>query len=70
MRPRTESPRLATADDVATLLSCSVRHVERLSKSGKMPSPIRLGRSRRWSLPAIKAWIDDGCPDCRKRGEK
>ena len=70
MRSRTASPSLATVDDVATMLNCSVRHVQRLSQTERMPCPVRLGRSLRWSLVAIQEWIESGCPDCRKRGVK
>ena len=70
MQSRITSPTLATVDDVATLLNCSVRHVQRLSDSGRMPSPVRLGRSLRWSVAAIQEWIEAGCPDSRKRGAK
>ena len=33
---------------VAGLLDCSARHVYRLSDSGKMPRPVKLGQLVRW----------------------
>jgi excisionase family DNA binding protein len=47
---------------VAALLQCSSRHVYRLSDSGKMPRPIKLGALVRWSRSAVLAWIAAGCP--------
>lgn len=50
---------------LAKLLGISPRHVERLDEDGKLPSPIRLGRAKRWPLdgPAgIREWLAQGCP--------
>lgn len=55
--------------DVATVadkLGCSTRHVYRLSDSGRMPGPVKLGALVRWSTAAIDRWIAAGCPSCRK----
>ena len=51
---------------VADLLSCSTRHVYRLSDAGRMPSPVKLGALVRWPRHAIEHWLTDGCPTCRK----
>jgi len=51
---------------VADLLSCSTRHVYRLSDAGRMPRPAKLGSLVRWSRLAIESWIADGCPSMRK----
>lgn len=56
---------LLSVEDVAGLCSCSPRHVYRLSDSGKMPPPVRLGSLVRWSRARIAAWIADGCPAVR-----
>lgn len=56
---------LLAVDDVARLLACSTRSVYRLSDSGRMPRPLKIGGMRRWSAAAIDAWLADGCPDCR-----
>ena len=53
---------------VADLLSCSTRHVYRLSDAGRMPRPAKLGALVRWSRIAIEEWIADGCPSMRKGG--
>ena len=54
---------------VATLLSCSVRHVTRLADAGRMPVPIKLGSLRRWQRAVIDQWILDGCPAIRRRAK-
>lgn len=56
------SVRLGTYLDVATRLGICERRVSELVKSGKMIEPIRLGRSVKFDLVALDAWIDDGCP--------
>ena len=44
------------------LLNVSQRTLWRMHNEGEMPQPIRIGRAVRWSLEALKKWIDDGCP--------
>ena len=60
-----DSPALLDKRAVAALLSCSVRHVERLRDAGKMPPPVRLGRLVRWRRTALDDWVERGCPRCR-----
>ena len=58
----------AKMDDVqavSELLSCSTRHVYRLSDAGKMPAPVKLGALVRWNRAGIEAWIAQGCPAVR-----
>ena len=57
---------LLDVEVVAEILGCSERHVYRLSDSGRMPRPVRLGGLVRWSASAIQEWIDQGCPPCRQ----
>ena len=45
---------LITSAEVARLLGISQRHLANLVKDGKLPPPIRLGYSVRWSLAAIE----------------
>ncbi len=52
--------------DVAKMLRCSARTVYRLSDSGRMPRPVKLGALVRWPREQIEGWIGDGCPNCRK----
>lgn len=51
--------------EVAKMLKVSVRHVIRMSETGEIPPPIRIGRAVRWSHDAISKWIADGCPRTR-----
>ena len=51
---------------VAALLTCSTRHVYRLADMGRMPRPVKLGASVRWSRAAIESWISSACPSCCK----
>ena len=59
------SERLDDVQAVSLLLSCSARHVYRLSDSGKMPGPVKLGSLVRWSHSEIENWIAAGCPSIR-----
>lgn len=61
-----ELPAMLSVDDVAVLLSCSPRHVYRLSDMGRMPRPVKLGALVRWSRQVIGEWIAQGCPNCRR----
>ncbi|MEI8019560.1 MAG: helix-turn-helix domain-containing protein [Schlesneria sp.] len=55
---------LATdAAGVAKLLNVSVRHVNALNASGRLPKPIRLGRSVRWQVAEVRAWLNAGAPN-------
>ena len=48
-------------DDLAALLSCSRRLVERLRSAGKVPRPdIMVGKCPRWKPATIRAWIERG----------
>ena len=45
-------------DDLAALLSCSRRLVERMRSGGKVPRPdMHVGRCPRWKAATIRAWI-------------
>ena len=54
-----------TADDIAQLLQCSVRHVWRMHDAGDLPAAVRVGRLVRWPKLLIATWIQDGCPKRR-----
>ena len=71
VRPQGGSPRGRTLpasiepmlhiDDLAALLSCSRRLVERMRSAGKVPKPdIHVGRCPRWKPATIRAWIERG----------
>lgn len=56
---------LLDVEQVAALLRCSSRHVYRLSDSGKLPRPLKLGALVRWNRTTVLNWISDGCPPVR-----
>ena len=58
-----EQERMAlSAAEVAEQLGVSVRHVQALHASGRLPMPIRLGRSVRWRQQELRDWLEAGCP--------
>lgn len=44
---------------------CSVKHVDRLADSGRMPGKIKLGALVRFRRSEIVEWIAKGCPRVR-----
>ena len=56
---------MLTVHDVARMLNCSARTVYRLTDSGRMPRPVKLGVLVRWPREAIETWISKGCPRAR-----
>ena len=62
-----EHTAMLTVHEVARLLNCSARTIYRLTDSGRMPRPVRLGGLVRWPKAVITQWISDGCPE-RKGG--
>lgn len=48
---------LLTKRDLAGLLQVSTRSIERLTRAGELPPPIRIGSAVRWDRAAIEAWI-------------
>jgi excisionase family DNA binding protein len=64
---RADQPKLEllAVHRVAEILSCSTRHVYRLSSSGRMPPAVKVGALARWSREAIEAWVAANCPSCR-----
>ncbi|MGO9601659.1 MAG: helix-turn-helix transcriptional regulator [Isosphaeraceae bacterium] len=52
---------LLSLDDLAKILKCSRRLVERMRSAGKVPKPdIHVGKCPRWKPATIRAWIDRG----------
>ena len=61
-------PLLIDSRQVGELLNLSTRTVWRLLSAGKLPQPVRIGRSVRWSRSDIEIWIANGCPDASAVG--
>jgi predicted DNA-binding transcriptional regulator AlpA len=55
--------KLLTAATVGEILSLSKRQIFRLNSCGKIPAPIHIGGSVRWSKRAIEKWLAAGAPD-------
>ena len=49
---------LLSARDAATMLGISQRHYHTMVAGGRLPKPIKLGRSARWSRAALVEWIE------------
>ena len=60
---KNESCKLLTAKAVGQMLSLSKRQIFRLNSCGKIPAPIRIGGSVRWSEQSISEWLAAGAPD-------
>lgn len=52
---------LMTVRDVAAKLKVSSRQCWKLVASGRLPQPVRLGRSVRWRADDLAAFIAAGC---------
>jgi predicted DNA-binding transcriptional regulator AlpA len=60
---QTASERLAlSAAKVAELLEISERHLWALHSQGRIPRPVALGRSKRWAVEELRAWLAAGSP--------
>ncbi len=57
---------LLNVREVAKLVKTSERTIWHYSKTGRMPVPVRLGRSVRWRQADIDEWINKGCLDCQE----
>jgi len=60
--PGREEPLLLRAQELARLLSISLRTLWRLHSAGSLPRPMRLGAAVRWRADEVKQWIAAGCP--------
>jgi predicted DNA-binding transcriptional regulator AlpA len=48
-------------NDLAALLSCSRRLIERMRAAGKLPRPdLKVGKMPRWKSETILRWIESG----------
>ena len=54
---------LLNAKELGKLLSLSKRQIFRLNVCGKIPAPIRIGGSVRWSVKECADWLAAGAPN-------
>ncbi len=52
---------LFTVRELAARMKVSQRQIWKMLSSGKVPEPIRLGRSVRWRKTDIDEWVRLGC---------
>ncbi len=58
-----QNMRLLNAKSLGQLLALSKRQVFRLNSCGKIPKPLKIGGSVRWSAEEISNWLAAGAPD-------
>jgi len=52
---------LLSIDDLAAILNCSRRLVERMRSAGKVPPPdLNVGRMPRWKPETVRRWVEAG----------
>lgn len=56
------APKLLNMHQVCALTGFTRVHINNLANTGRMPKPLKIGRSIRWRASDIDAWIDAGCP--------
>jgi len=54
---------LLSAKQLGAKLNLSKRQIFRLNSCGKLPKPLRIGGSVRWSESTISQWLSAGAPD-------
>jgi predicted DNA-binding transcriptional regulator AlpA len=55
-------PRLVRERELAEPLGLGCSSIRRLRARGAIPGAVRIGRSRRYVLAVIRAWVAAGCP--------
>ena len=53
---------LLTAPQAAAMVGKSTRTWRAWDAAGKIPQPIRIGRSTLWRVDELRAWVGAGCP--------
>lgn len=57
-----DKPLLISAREAAGYCGKSIRTWRSWDAAGRVPRPIRIGRSVLWRAEELKAWIAAGCP--------
>jgi predicted DNA-binding transcriptional regulator AlpA len=60
--PPAGTPLLIDLRELSRLLDRSRASIARDVTAGRLPTPVRIGRSTRWRLSEIELWIAAGCP--------
>jgi predicted DNA-binding transcriptional regulator AlpA len=64
--PIFEPPLLLDGPSAAKLLGISERQLRKLEVTGRIPPPVRIGRSVRWSRENLASWVREGCPTAER----
>ncbi len=56
-------PLLIGIEALAKLLQRSAPSLCRDDLAGRLPAPVRIGRSKRWRLDEIREWVAAGAPE-------
>lgn len=56
-----EAMEMLTDTEISNLIKVSRRQIWKLLAMGRLPEPIRIGRSVRWRRADIDSWIANGC---------
>ncbi len=65
--PAAVESELLTVEEVAAMLSIGVRSVWRKSQDGRLPPPIKMTGSTRWSKSAMREWIVEKASAAQKQ---
>jgi predicted DNA-binding transcriptional regulator AlpA len=60
--PVVGAPLLVDIKGLSKLLQRSVASLHRDEAEGRLPAGIKIGRSKRWRVAEIKAWVEAGAP--------
>lgn len=55
------SPLLITAREAAALCGRSLRCWRTWDSAGRIPRPVRIGRSTLWRAEELRRWVEAGC---------
>ncbi len=55
-------PLLIDVEELAALLGRSVASLARDDAAGRLPTPVRLGASKKFRMDEVIAWVAAGCP--------
>ena len=56
------APLLLRAHEAAALCAVALRTWRSWDAAGKIPQPVRIGRSTLWRAEELRQWIAAGCP--------
>lgn len=56
------TPLMVSAKQAASICGKSLRTWRSWDSAGKIPRPVRIGRSTLWRLDELRAWVAAGCP--------